>query len=260
VVKEFTDPRIRLVRHEHNRGSEAAKNTGLDNIRGEWFTFVDSDDEIVPEAIDSMLKIPLAQDPLVTKVECNALDVDTGSLSGKGLSGDQYLDPVTAECSTSGDFWGIIRSDLLQGDRFNVSLKGLQSVLWVKVRKRSREYYLHRPLLLVHKGGADRLSVARQDVKTVADFFHHAIGEEEWLEVYRKCHAADYQGFCFRGILFCLAANDRLVAAEYRKRFREVSRGGKRGVAVNVLFATAPFGSRVAIAAARKARQLKQQP
>src|ERR1035437_5927629 len=51
---ELAHPRIRVCRHSSNRGVTAAKNTGLDQIRGDWFTTLDSDDEMVPEALDEM--------------------------------------------------------------------------------------------------------------------------------------------------------------------------------------------------------------
>ena len=36
VLQGFADPRIRLVRHEHNKGPSAARNTGFAKARGEF--------------------------------------------------------------------------------------------------------------------------------------------------------------------------------------------------------------------------------
>lgn len=45
------DTRIRVF-HKPNGGVSSARNMGLDNARGEWITFVDSDDTIVPNFLN----------------------------------------------------------------------------------------------------------------------------------------------------------------------------------------------------------------
>lgn len=49
------DARI-VVIHKSNNGVSAARNTGLDHANGDFFTFVDSDDELYPNAIEFLLK------------------------------------------------------------------------------------------------------------------------------------------------------------------------------------------------------------
>lgn len=51
VVGSFGDPRIRLVQHAVNRGVSPARNTGVDASTGEWILFLDSDDELLPDAL-----------------------------------------------------------------------------------------------------------------------------------------------------------------------------------------------------------------
>ena len=56
VIREFLqntpDPRIRLFDNEQNAGVSAARNQGLDEARGEWITFIDSDDTYRPEFLE----------------------------------------------------------------------------------------------------------------------------------------------------------------------------------------------------------------
>jgi len=44
AARRFRDPRIRLLRHERNRGPSAARNRGLDEMRGRFMAPMDADD------------------------------------------------------------------------------------------------------------------------------------------------------------------------------------------------------------------------
>ena len=57
VVKSFTDPRIKYIVHEKNKGLAATRNTGIRNVRGEYITFLDDDDEWANEKISTQLEI-----------------------------------------------------------------------------------------------------------------------------------------------------------------------------------------------------------
>ena len=49
-----TDPRVRVV-HRENGGLSAARNTGIENANGEYFLFIDSDDEMLPTMAEELL-------------------------------------------------------------------------------------------------------------------------------------------------------------------------------------------------------------
>jgi glycosyltransferase involved in cell wall biosynthesis len=63
AVKAFDDPRIRLMVHEQNRGPCPARNTAMAAARGEWFVFLDSDDELLPGALQTIQRRALAAPP-----------------------------------------------------------------------------------------------------------------------------------------------------------------------------------------------------
>ncbi len=54
IERYLRDRRIRLVRHETNRGYTAALETGIANVRSEYFGILDSDDCLLPQAVDRM--------------------------------------------------------------------------------------------------------------------------------------------------------------------------------------------------------------
>ena len=49
--------KVRLFRHEKNLGQGPARNTALKNARGEYIVFVDSDDAILPDALEKLGRI-----------------------------------------------------------------------------------------------------------------------------------------------------------------------------------------------------------
>ncbi len=86
------DPRIVLI-SQANKGAAAARNFGLDNAHGDYYTFVDADDYIEPEAYSSMLAAAVNSNADIVcasikeiyngdREELRLYDSDTGPMSG----------------------------------------------------------------------------------------------------------------------------------------------------------------------------------
>lgn len=56
IIKEYEkiDKRVKLIQHDKNKGVGAARNTGIDNSKGEYITFVDSDDWLEPNCLETL--------------------------------------------------------------------------------------------------------------------------------------------------------------------------------------------------------------
>lgn len=53
---------VKIINHEHNRGSAAARNTALDNATGEFVSWVDADDWLEENAIKQLLEKQIETD------------------------------------------------------------------------------------------------------------------------------------------------------------------------------------------------------
>lgn len=54
LAERYDDPRLRVVTHESNRGINPSRHTGATNAKGEWVVVVDSDDELMPNALERL--------------------------------------------------------------------------------------------------------------------------------------------------------------------------------------------------------------
>jgi Glycosyl transferase family 2 len=75
VMSEFTDPRLRYVRHEKNRGISAALNTGFTLASGEYLTWTSDDNYYAPDAIERLTRF-LQNYPRIDFVYASSYIVD----------------------------------------------------------------------------------------------------------------------------------------------------------------------------------------
>lgn len=57
VISRINDKRLRYIKLEKNSGACHARNVGLDNAKGEYIAFQDSDDEWIKDKLDKQLKM-----------------------------------------------------------------------------------------------------------------------------------------------------------------------------------------------------------
>ena len=55
VINTYTDSRIKLISHDINKGAGLARRTGLEHIKGEYMTFLDSDDYLKPDYLEKLI-------------------------------------------------------------------------------------------------------------------------------------------------------------------------------------------------------------
>ena len=57
LVEACSDDRIVLIDNEHTKGVSGARNTGIEHAKGEYVTFLDADDTLLPNAYNTYSKV-----------------------------------------------------------------------------------------------------------------------------------------------------------------------------------------------------------
>lgn len=118
------DSRIRVL-HKENGGVSSARNLGLENIKGEWVTFVDADDWLDANTLEQCMTF---QDYDLIRFSANFVYKEDGSrnipyMLTEGLAKEDLLSQVIARNSLL-SVWGcLFKASLIGNDiRFNTDL------------------------------------------------------------------------------------------------------------------------------------------
>jgi glycosyltransferase involved in cell wall biosynthesis len=157
VRQEFSDTRIRYERLKENAGADAARNYGLDIARGKFVAFLDSDDELFPEAFDRLMR-PL-QDPSFG-IAAAPYRLPDGRLSSFDRPEGEisFEDLLCERGMRSPKGWiSVVRTSALGDIRW--PLKFLQFIFFRRIASKTRVYYIPEPLGLYYLDPKDKGSV-----------------------------------------------------------------------------------------------------
>jgi glycosyltransferase involved in cell wall biosynthesis len=206
LIAKYTDPRVRYVKQPKNAGVTAARNRALDEARGEWIGMLDSDDELVPQALSTLMRVLSDVDADLDAISCNCKDSQTGKLTGRGLDHDQWLTVRISLERARGEHWGIFKKTLIGTRRFDPRIKGYEGLVWNRIHDGARWYHVNRGLRIYHTEGTDRLTASKradQDrYRAILDF------DPEYLELLRGWSARAYRRFMWVAATQLIMAND----------------------------------------------------
>jgi glycosyltransferase involved in cell wall biosynthesis len=234
VLLKYQDERIRIFHHEKNKGVTAAKNTGLNNIRGEWFSTLDSDNEIIPETIDSMLSIPFSKDPRVDWVVCNCIDSVTGKYTVAEFNKDQYLS-IQDRFNVKGELWSILKTSLLGESRYNENLPGYESTLWFALYEKAFRYYIHKGFHIYHTEGRDRITGSTKSISKLNIIYTELSKELAYQRVVKKYCVKEYARRCLLGIIFCRASGDNKISSFWANELKSLEGFSKHKLIVSII-------------------------
>ncbi|NQE45989.1 Glycosyltransferase AglE [ANME-1 cluster archaeon GoMg2] len=192
VIKSFTDERIRCYKQKENKGMLADKNEGFDLAKGAYITKLDDDDELLPEALEiAVSKFTNLSLEGVMILVFDSIDAESGKFSGVGIRKAGYISYEDLLCGKiRGDYFGVFDRKLIGDNRFDERLWGMESILWLKLHRKSKAYYVPKVLLKKYrKHGGERVSDSMVALKRIprVTLTHNVFLEEYGEEIKHLC-------------------------------------------------------------------------
>ena len=237
ALKAFPDERIRLLTHPVNRGVNAARNTGLAHATGAWVTFLDSDDELVPRALQQALHTAQTTQDEVDIVIANCRDSQTGLPTASGPDHGGRLSLRELLTAQEGETWRLIRREVFEQARFPQSLPGYESVLWLPLAEKVRAVYLDEPLRIYHTDSPDALTKNRPGRKKRQAVSLGLLGYPEYLRMLEQHFPRRYHRVCKHGLRRTALAGEAGPAREYLHRLLQTRPGWTQALRARCMFA-----------------------
>lgn len=147
---------------QDNAGVSAARNLGVSSTNSRWLAFLDSDDEWLPQKLETQLQAA-AQQPDTRLVHCDEIWIRNGRrvnpMNKHQKSGGDIFDQCLHLCAISPSAT-VLRRDLFdQLGGFDPGLPACEDYdLWLRVCARYPVTYVDTPLLKKYGGHEDQLS------------------------------------------------------------------------------------------------------
>lgn len=194
IVRSFIDPRIRYFTHE-NKGVSASRNVGLSEMNGDFFCFLDVDDEFTSSSLKSRLQIFGKDDKIhfvdgvVYKMDAQLNEIrQVWTPSCKGMPLEDLV-RLTGN-SFFGPSWMIKRKSEITY-KFREGLTHLEDLLfYLQLAKEGGEYAYTSETILhyrMHEQSAMRnIDGLVNGYREVYDYLKEQEGlSPDWLQAYR---------------------------------------------------------------------------
>lgn len=174
------DGRIRYIAHPLNKGITSARNTLLNNADGEWFAFLSSDDELYPEAVETIMQMAL-EFPDVNWFCAHMIDVENGEYACKNENaGYMAKGSLTRPNNGCNESWYIAKKDAIGGERFIEGLNTFESEWQLRIADNLTKYFVNKPLYIYHTEYDNRVSKSYENGTNTKTY------EDQWLKVIRE--------------------------------------------------------------------------
>ncbi len=183
-----SDPRVIYIRLDKNAGPAAARNEGIGRARGEYLAFLDSDDLLLPEKIDTQLKMMQNSDAIISHTSYimrfggRQEVVRNGKLTGRVIPlviGSCHI--ATPTVMVRKDF--LVKNRIRFIDRFRY---GEDICFWLEILRRCELLGIDIPLSVINSDASSTTYNPQKNIEGLANILQYVLGDEEYRGYYEQ--------------------------------------------------------------------------
>ncbi len=162
VMQEYADnPKVKYIKHEHNKNGSAARNTGWKSANGSYISFIDDDDEMKPNRVKRQIECLMGlDDSWGVCYTAYSVVKESGTIhtSTENRYGDCYVDALSRTFYVLGGSNLMLRKQVVDSvNGFDESFARNQDIEFlVRILEHNKIAYINEDLLIVHQEGERR--------------------------------------------------------------------------------------------------------
>jgi len=174
---EVEDERIKTIDLNENRGGSGARNVGIEKSNGKYITFLDDDDEYLPEKVEKQVK----------KIQELPDDYGLVAVEGKIMKGNEEIGPWKSDLEDGDVYEELLKKNKILSvstlvkkgvfenvGKFDEDLPSCQDAdMWLRAAKEYRVATIHEPLVKYYTDDEERIT---------ADHENRVKGKKAFLE------------------------------------------------------------------------------
>ncbi len=220
VLKKYTDPRLRCILLDSNKGASFARNHGIAKARGEYVMVWDSDDELFPSACATLLGVFQKHPEAIVASAPGQMFRNSEAIPfSERKSGFVSFDEILCKYLPSNEKVRLTRTSIAQKTPY-VS-KNLDFLVSVSLAKQGPWFHVREPLATVHVDGPDSLTRARKKFNArlsvergkYIERFLHLFGDRM-----RRLCPDRYAAFCYGACVGCFVGKKQKEARKFAFR------------------------------------------
>ena len=163
-ITDIKDGRVKYYRYNTRTTIGTNRNKGMELSNGKYILFLDSDDELLPTALEEVVnKFENLSENIGVLSYTNIDSVSKQPLCNFPFSEAKVdykqLHELVRLIEGIFEFSSVIRADVGKKFKFYEKVNGLEYIFWSEVSKKYYRYIVNNPLKICHTEGRDRVSV-----------------------------------------------------------------------------------------------------